>query len=137
MISVTGVTDHYILQPTTIEKHKATREWLSAAAFWKKELNFFQKLLEQFSPRLTRMEDKQKVDHFQSIITYYNGELIDSYKAKLRDHEKHLAQMLENKDETDTRYFKEHDGLMSEMQALDKQMNEYKEEFYSFVDSVA
>lgn len=136
MISVISVTDNYILQPTTFQNHKITMEWLSAALLWKRELKFFQKLLDQFAPKFTSIEAKQKVDHFQSIITYYDGELVDSFRAKLRQHERHLAQLLEKKDESDTRYFKEHDALMNDMSAIDKQLTEYKQEFYSFVESV-
>ena len=43
--------------------------------------------------------------------------------------------MLESKDETDTRYFKEHDTLMNDMAAIDKQLTEYKEEFYTFIET--
>lgn len=136
MISVISVTDNYILQPTIFHKHKVTMEWLSAALLWKRELKFFQKLLDQFSPRFNTVEEKQKVDHFQNIITYYDGELIDSFKSKLRQHEKHLAHMLEEKDESETKYFKEHDALMNDMAAIDKQLTEYKEEFYTFMESV-
>jgi hypothetical protein len=136
MISVTSVTDNYILQPVLFQKHKATTDWLSAAILWKRELKFFQKILDQFAPRFTSEDDKKKVDHFQHIITYYNGELIDTYKSKLRNHEKHLAEMLEQKNEADTRYFKEHDGLMSEMEALNNQLNIYKEEFFLFLEPV-
>jgi hypothetical protein len=136
MISVTSVTGNYILQPTTFQKHKATLEWLSATLLWKKELKFFQKLLDQFAPRFTSIEEKKSVDHFQSIITYYDGELIDSFRSKLKRHEGHLAHMLENQDESDTRYFKEHDSLMSDLASIDKQLTEYKQEFYSFIEKV-
>lgn len=37
MISVTSVTDNYILQPTLLNKHKKTLEWLSTAVLWKSE----------------------------------------------------------------------------------------------------
>jgi hypothetical protein len=135
MISVTSVTDNYILQPSLFQKHKSTVEWLSATLFWKRELKFFQKLLDRFSPQFTSENDKKKVDHFQSIITYYNGELIDVFKSRLRQHEKHLAEMLHNKDEADTQYFKEHQTLMNDLDSIDRQLNEYKEEFYIFIET--
>ena len=132
MISVTSVTDNYILQPAIFQKHQTTVEWLSACLLWKRELKFFQKLLDKFSVHFRTVDDKKKVDHFQSIITYYGGELIDTYKSKLRTHEKHLAQMLGNKDETDTRYIKEHDALMGRVCLLDGSFDGIEHAFEHF-----
>ncbi|MBT1704748.1 hypothetical protein [Chryseosolibacter indicus] len=136
MISVTSVTDKYILQPTLINKHKKTLGWLSASLLWKREIHFFQKLLDQYVVNFTAIEDKKKVDHFQSIITYYEGELIDSLMAKLRLHEKKLAEMLQSGEETRIEYFKEHDSLMAELESLNEQIVQCKEELYSFIEKV-
>jgi hypothetical protein len=134
MISVTSVTDKYILQPTLIAKHKKTLEWLSAAVLWKIELSFFQKILDQSAPKLSTADEKQQIDHFQNIIIYYKGELIDSLTARLRSHEKKLADMLQSKDETKVGYFKEHDELMNALESLSDQFAEYKTNFYAFVE---
>jgi hypothetical protein len=137
MNSVTPVTDYHIILPVTLQRHKATAEWLSTSLLWKKELKFFQKLLDLFAPKFTSLAEKQSVDHFQSIITYYDGELIDAYKSKLRHHEKKLSQMLERGDEPDTRYFNEHDTLMNDLDAINKQLSEYKDEFYTFIETAS
>lgn len=136
MISVTSITDKYILQPSLLAKHKATLEWLSATILWKKELTFFQKLLDRYASKLTGEDTKKRVDHFQSIITYYKGELVDSLSTKLRLHEKKLADMLETRDETKTEYFTEHDGLIHELQSANTQLAQYKEELFSFLEKV-
>lgn len=136
MISVTSITDKYILQPSLLYKHKKSLEWLSATALWKRELAFFQKLLEQYSPKFTSVDDKKRIDHFQSLITYYGGELIPSFATKLRVHEKKLAEVLESKDESKTEYFKEHDSLMDELSSLDGQFLQLKEEFFAFIEKV-
>ncbi|MEO5603716.1 MAG: hypothetical protein ABIR06_22540 [Cyclobacteriaceae bacterium] len=136
MISVTSVTDNYILQPTLLSKHKKTLDWLSAAALWKRELAFFQKLLDQYAPKFSTTEDKKKIDHFQNVIIYYKGELIDMLTTRLRLHEKKLAEMLESRDETKTEYFKEHDGLMNELESLNTQFTQYKEDLFSFIEKV-
>jgi len=136
MISVTSVTDRYILQPSLLNKHRQSLDWLSAAVLWKRELAFFQKLLDQYSSKSRSLEDKKKVDHFQSVITYYNGELIDTFMSRLRLHEKKLAEMLQSKDESKIDYFKEHEALMSELEALSSQFKEYKEEFFAFIEKL-
>lgn len=134
MISVTSVTDKYILQPTLLNKHKKTLEWLSTAILWKRELVFFQKLLDQYAPKFSSTNDKKKIDHFQNVIIYYKCELIDALSSRLRLHEKKLAEMLESRDETKTEYFKEHDGLMNELEALNAQFLQNKEELFEFIE---
>lgn len=135
MISVTSITKKYILQPPLLEKHRKSIEWLSALALWKRELAFFQKLLDQYAPALTSVENKKRVGHFQSIITYYQMELIESFSTRLRLHERKLAEMLELMDETRTDYFQEHDGLMGELEALNTQFRQNKEQFFDFIEN--
>jgi len=134
MISPISITDQYIIQPSLLDKHKSTIEWLSAAVLWKRELVFFQKLLDQYAPRFRSVEDKKRIDHFQNIITYYKGELIDSLTTKLRSHEKQLAELLETHNEASTTYFTQHMQLMNELESLDNQFRQYKEEFFSFIE---
>lgn len=136
MISVTSVTNNYILQPSLLGKHRKTLDWLSACLLWKRELFFFQKLLDRNVAKFSTEEDKMKVDHFQNIISFYDGELIDELSKKLRVHEKHLAEMLHTKNETLTVYFKEHDELMDELEALNAQLTHYKEELFEFIEKV-
>lgn len=134
MISVTSVTDKYIVQPTLLAKHKRTLEWLSTAILWKHELTFFQKLLDQYSPKFTDVEDKKRIDHFQNLLIYYKNELINGLSDKLRMHEKHLADMLESRNESKTEYFKEHNEIMNELEAFNNTFTEYKEDFFFFME---
>ncbi|UII30651.1 hypothetical protein LVD17_20370 [Fulvivirga ulvae] len=136
MISVTSVTDKYIVQPGLLDKHRKTLEWLSAALLWKHELAFFQKLLDKNAPKFTDVEDKKRIGHFQNLLIYYKGELIDTLRSKLRDHEKSLAGMLETRDESRTEYFKEHDELMNELEAFNKTFIAFKEDFFYFIERV-
>lgn len=136
MISATSVTNNYILQPSLLTKHKKTLEWLSSAILWKREFSFFQKLLDQYTPKFSHTDDKKKIDHFQNLIIYYKGELIDSFSSRLRLHEKKLAEMLESRDETKTEYFKEHDELMNSLESLHAQFLQIKEELFEFMEKV-
>ena len=136
MISVTSTSANYILQPILLSKHKKSLEWLSATVLWKRELAFFQKLLDKYAKNFSSTDDKKKVDHFQSFITYYNGELVNSLSTKLRLHEKSLADMLETKNETKTEYFKEHDELMHQLESVNTQFAHTKEELFDFIEKV-
>jgi len=134
MISVTSVTSNYILQPSLLEKHRNTLTWLSSTLLWQREFNFFQKLLDEYGPKFNVVEDKKKIDHFQNLIIYYNNEVIPDLRKKLRDHEIRLADMLQTKDESKIEYFKEHDGIMQELESFNISFIEFKEKLFGFIE---
>ena len=136
MISVIGTTGKYILQPSLISMHQQSLEWLSAATLWKRELSFFQKLLDKNSPKATTVDLKKEMDHFQNIITYYNGEVVDALRKKVREHEKDLADVLQTMNESDTKYFKDHESVMSELTIFLKTYDQFRHEFFSFIEKL-
>jgi hypothetical protein len=137
MISVTGSTGDYILQPVLFEKHSETIDWLSSTMHWKSELNTFQKALDERASSIKTIDGKKGLDHFQNLVIYYNGELIDSMRKKLRDHETRLAHMLETKNESDTSYYKEHRSIMDELESFSVHFKQFRAEFFEFITSHA
>jgi len=133
MISAISTSKNYVIQPSLIKKHKITLQWLSSLMLWKSELLFFQKTLEDNAGLFYKVADKKKVDHFQNLITYYGGEVIDGLRSKLRHHEGHVASMLKTKNETLTEYFKEHDALMEELETFEKSYKDMKRSFLRFI----
>lgn len=134
MISVLSTTNKYILQPSLLDMHKQSVTWLSATVFWKREVAFFQKLVSNHAAYFTAEEDKQKIGHFQSLITYYGAEVIDELSANLRKHENGLAHMLQSLNESDTRYFTEHKKLMTELDAFASSFANLKHDLYAFIE---
>lgn len=134
MISVIGTSGKYILQPSLVSMHHQSLEWLSASALWKRELSFFQKLLDQNSSRATSLDLKKEMDHFQNIIIYYGGEVVDALRKKIRDHEKDLADMLQSLNESDTKYFKEHEQVMSDLTTFSKTYDQFRHELFAFIE---
>ena len=136
MISVLSTTDQYTLQPGLIEMHKESLDWLSTTILWKRELVFFQRLLDQHAQDFSRVEDKKEIDHFQSLIIYYQGELIDELRRELRDLENHLAKVLQLRDESDSEYIKQHDIIIEKLSSFNKQFIDFKNSLYSFIEKV-
>ena len=136
MISVLSTTSKYILQPSLISMHQQSLEWLSASALWKRELSFFQKLLDQNSGKANSLDQKKELDHFQNIVIYYSGEVVDSLRKKLREHEKDLAEMLQSMNESDTQYFKDHENVMSELSTFSKTYDQFRHEFFGFIEKL-
>jgi hypothetical protein len=136
MVSAISTTSHYILQPSLIDMHRKSLEYISSTALWKRELQFFQKLLDKYASKFSSVEDKKKVDHFQSLITYYSGELVDELNRKLRQHEANLARMLQSKNESDTQYFKEHKDVMGQLESFAKNYDTFHHDLYDFIERV-
>ena|SRR5688572_16214548 len=118
MISVTGVTSNYSLQPALLEKHSRTLSWLSATMHWKSELRFYQKMLNDLRPSMTSAEVRAEIDNLENQVLYFLLEGIEECRRKLRHHENKLAKMLEARAEWDTQYYKEHDTLMESAASL-------------------
>jgi molybdopterin-guanine dinucleotide biosynthesis protein A len=134
MISVTAATGKYILQPSLVTMHQESLNWISATVLWKRELSFFQKLLDQHAPKQKNVEFKKQIDHYQHIITYYQGELVDELRKKLRNHEHRLAAMLQELNEADVEYFKEHQAIIESVSSFSKAFAEFKHEFFEFIE---
>lgn len=134
MESLTSPTGEFTLQPSLLDMHRESVEWLSATDLWKRELYFFQKLLDQHAPKMTSVEYKKEIDHYQHLITYYNGELVDLLHKKLRKHESRLANILQEAKDTDQEYYQEHLALMDEASSFQKVFTEFKHGFFGFIE---
>jgi hypothetical protein len=135
MESLTTPTGEFILQPGLVGMHRESIEWLSATDLWKRELDFFQKLLDRHAPIMDTVELKKQIDHFQHLITYYNGELVDLLHKKLRKHESRLAKILQGPNESDVEYYAEHNSLMDEASSFQKVFTEFKHGFFSLIET--
>jgi hypothetical protein len=134
MISVLSSTGKYILEPSLMDMHHSSLEWLSTTVLWKQEVAFFQKLLDSYVAKGTSTDEKKKVSHFQNLITYYGGELIDSLRKKIKLHEHKLANMMQELKGSDKEYYDEHGELLDELSAFMKTFNSFKSEFFAFID---
>lgn len=123
MISVTGVTNNYSVQPALLEKHSRTLSWLSATLHWKSELAFYEKLLNEMKPLVNSHEVKAQMENLESQIVYFTVEGIEELRRKLRNHESRLAKMLEAQTEWDIQYYKEHDALMEYAASLSEKID--------------
>ena len=92
MISVTGPTNYYSLQPALLEKHSRTLSWLSATMHWKSELRFYQMMLNDVRPSMTSVVFKAEIDDLENQVLYFLLEGIEDMRRKLRHHESKRCQ---------------------------------------------
>lgn len=112
-----------------------SNEWKSEVEMWKQELKFFQKLLDKYASKMTTVEQKQKMDHFQNLIIYYDGELLDFFKQKARRHAKYLAEHVENNRPLNKNEYNEKFGSVNtQLNAFSSEFRKYKKEFFQFME---
>ena len=114
-----------------------SKEWKSEVEMWKQELQFFQKLLDNYASQMNTVEQKQKMDHFQHLIIYYNGELLDSFNQKARRHTKYLAEHVDNDKTLNKEEYQEKYGTVNnQINAFSSEFRKYKSDFFQFMERV-
>ena len=79
------------------------------------------------------VELKKQIDHFQHLITYYDGELVDLLHKKLRKHESHLSRMLQELNESDAEYYNQHASIIDEASSFQRVFAEFKQGFFELI----
>ena len=127
----------FLLEKSLYDFHKESTKWLSEVELWKIELNLFQKLLDKHAPDLRTKQQKMEIDHFQNLIIYYNGELLDEFKHELNLHEKNLASSLKDEDEiSDIALRDEHATMHRRLDAFETEFKNYKKELFEFLEKL-
>ena len=137
MEQLTNAGSDYLLEIGIEELHKDSIVWKSRIDLWKRELTFFQKLLDSYSTKFTDAEDKKTEDHFQNLIIYYNGELLDEYKQAVRRQEKRLGELvaLDSPDKVDEAEFRNQQiAIKEKVDSFDREFRKYKHEFFAFIE---
>lgn len=137
MEEITTGGSEYLLEIGIEELHKESKVWVSRINLWKRELDFFQKLLDTYSTKFISEDSKKQEDHFQNLIIYYNGELLDGYKQSVRRQEKNLGLMLTSNEYIDEAAHRNDQILLKEkIDSFDNEFRKTKHEFFQLIESV-
>ncbi|MEN7546748.1 hypothetical protein AAG747_02435 [Rapidithrix thailandica] len=127
----------YLLKASLQDLHRQNLERLSETQLWREEINFFQKLLERYSSQISSSEQRKKISHFQNLIIYYNGELLDQFTHDLKKHEKYLSRLLQDNESYSEESFRQtHIKLLDELKSFKKEFIEMKRNLFLFTESL-
>lgn len=127
----------YMLQPSLQDLHNKTLEWESTIEHWKKELEFFKKLIDRYGAKLNFRHDINEKEHFNFLLTYYAGELMGDLTNRIHQHEARLKPLLKNQSEQDERGYRvEHTTLERDMTIIENEFQCYKNELYTLIEKV-
>lgn len=112
-------------------------EWQQEVGLWKQELHFFQRLLECNASRFTSIDQKQRASHFQNLIIYYNGELLDQFRQQTRRCAKYLGKHIEEQQDFNfDEYQQKFGGLNTHLSAFASEFRNYKKDFFRLMEEV-
>ncbi|QHL86025.1 hypothetical protein GU926_00620 [Nibribacter ruber] len=135
MDTLTSTSGHLLLSIGLQDLHQESVGWLQDIAFWKTEISFFQKLLEQVNIRVHDLEDKKRIDHFQSLLLYFKGELLDQYRHDLRDHERYLMHLIQNRAQIEEEHYREvHQGFQNQIRAFEADFKQFRLSLYHLAE---
>ena len=127
----------FIEGKSLMELHYESQEWSKDVEFWRTELGFFQRLLDRNVKNFKSLEQKKSLDHLQNIITYYQGELLDEMRQKVRKHGKYLATMMQDDvKKHGESYTEKHAIRQDQVMSFEKQFKKYKREFYDVFEEL-
>ncbi|MCX2738996.1 hypothetical protein [Pontibacter anaerobius] len=133
MKSLSPVNTNYLLEVSLEQLHSESTTWLSQIDFWRVELGFFQRLLERVAARMPTEEDKKRIDHFQNLIFYFKGELLDELRHNVREHEQYLGYQLDQRAPFNEQIYRQvHKKYEAKMDAFERDYRDYKRDLYRF-----
>ncbi|GAA4435851.1 hypothetical protein GCM10023188_28260 [Pontibacter saemangeumensis] len=135
MKSLSPVNTNYLLEVSLADLHRESRSWLSDINFWSVEMDFYQRLLERVAGRITSVEGKKGIDHFQNLILYFKGELLDQFEHDIREHERYLERLLQNKSPFNEQLYREvHKKYEYQIKAFNYDFKQYRKDLYKFTE---
>lgn len=127
----------YLKNASFSELHRINLEWESEIKLWQDELNFFQRLIDKYIMKMVHESTLAKVQDIVNQIIYYNDTDIDAIMLKIKTHEKHLEQLLEDKFSHDETLFRmEHEDLEEEVTLFMENFKKFKQEIFKVMDEL-
>ena len=132
------LTENYKMLPESLESlHHQSIEWKSDLEFWKIEIAFLEKMLEQNALKFKESEAKAKLESLQNKIFYYKYELLDELRHEVKDHEKYLVQLLTTKEPYNYQdYRTQHLIIYNKIVAVKKEIQNLKHMLFQMIEKV-
>ncbi|TPE46259.1 hypothetical protein [Pontibacter mangrovi] len=133
MKSISYPNPDHLLEVSLEQLHTESNNWLSEIALWRVELNFFQRLLDSIVGQHPGGQAKQRISHFENLLYYFRGELLDQLEHDVREHEQYLAYQLDMRAPFNEQVYRQvHKKYERQVKAFEQDFKEYKKDLYRF-----
>lgn len=117
-------------------RHDAKR-WQSEIDFWKVEGQFFKRLLDIYSLKISNDNDRLAFSSFEEKLKQYIENVMDNLKKDIHLHEEYLSEVIDKKAFSEEYTYKlRHEKLAKNTAALKKEFVIFKERLYKFTDTI-
>lgn len=114
-----------------------TKRWQSEIDFWKVEGQFFKRLLDIYSLKISNDEDRLAFSSFEEKLKQYIENVMNNLKKEIHLHEEYLSEVLDKKAFSEEYTYKlRHEKLAKNTAALKKEFVLFKERLYKFTDTI-
>ncbi len=114
--------------------HFEHQQWNGELAFWKQELGFFNKRLNELVNRWTDKDVLAQLEHYQNEFILH-GNVIEDLQETIEKHETRIAgQSKTNTDALDIQSTKEHVEFRNKIETQRHIYSELKKEFFRFLE---
>ncbi len=115
------------------ELHEEIKEWVSQLEFYKGEIKFFQKQLEEIVSKYTNQDVLAEVEHFQNQFIR-QIEVTDELRHDIKAEENNLAKVAQANPASEHVHMDDHVELRDRFEEYLKIINEIKVEFHKFIE---
>ncbi|MCG3165263.1 MAG: hypothetical protein POELPBGB_01025 [Bacteroidia bacterium] len=114
-----------------------TKRWQSEIDFWKVEGQFFKRLLDIYSLKISDDDDRLAFSSFEEKLKQYIEKIMDNLKKEIHLHEEYLTEIIDKKAFSEEYTYKlRHEKLAKSTAALKKEFVQFKERLYKFTDTI-
>ena len=122
-----------LLEISLEDLHRNTIDWIQSIDFWRFELGFAQKLVDQVNARTRTVDDKKRIDHFQNLIIYYRSQLLPELEEDLVRHEGYLKQLIQDRVHYNDQMYRDvHKKFEDQVTSFDQNFRAFKRDLYHF-----
>lgn len=114
-----------------------TKRWQSEVEFWKVEGQFFKRLLEIYSLKISNDDDRLAFSTFEEKLKQYTEKVMENLRKEMQLHEEYLSEVIDRKAFSEEYTYKlRHEKLSRNMVSLKKEFFLFKEKLYKFTDTI-
>ncbi len=114
-----------------------TKRWQSEIDFWKVEGQFFKRLLQIYTLKISNDDDRLSLASFEEKLNQYTDTVMDNLNKEIHLHEEYLSVIIDKKAYSEEYTYKlRHEKLAKNTAALKKEFVLFKERLYKFTDTI-
>ncbi len=129
-------TSEYLLDIGLEEIHIQSREWLNKVLFWKDEVDFFYKVVEDKKKQLISIPVQNNIWHIEKDMALHFGNKLSELQNSVRDHENYLKTLIINNGNDEESYRDVHKNIAIKLLNFEMHFLIIKKNIHEMIEQV-